>query len=102
MSSLRTLEVHPVALAVVATALHDGTNSMGYPPQLEGFVIQANGGAVHLGGPGVTGEANGFTVREGETINILGFLSRGSPFAYDLTKLYYIGGPWKLVLERQI
>lgn len=102
MSSVRTLEVHPRVLALAATALHDGSNGQGYPPQVEGFVVQANGGAVHFGNATVTGETDGFTVREGETINILGFSSRGSPFAYDLTKLYYIGGPWKLIIERQI
>lgn len=99
--STRTLEVIPKALAAVATALHDGTNGWPHPPQLEGFIVQATGD-VHFGGPAVSGTTDGFTVRNGESINILGFLSRGSPFAYDLTKLYYIGGPWKLVIERQV
>lgn len=101
MSSMRILEVHPMPLVASATALHDGSNSQGYPPQLEGFVVQALE-TVHFGGSGVSGEEDGFTVRRGEAINIVGFLSRGSPFAYDLTKIYYVGGPWKLVIERQV
>ena len=82
-----------------ATALHDGTNGL-YPKHLEGFVVQALG-ATHFGKESVSGEANGFTVRRGEAVNITGFLSRGSPFSYDLTKIFYIGGPWKLIIERQ-
>lgn len=87
---------------VEATALHDGTSSPGFPPKLEGFVVQAHGGETHFGGADVEDEDSGFTVRLGESVNIVGFLSRGSPFAYDLTQLYYIGGPWKLVIERQV
>lgn len=91
----------PKSAVLSAVALHDGTNGQGHPPQLEGFVVQAIG-SVHFGGSGLTGSSDGFTVRAGESVNILGFLSRGTPSAYDLTKLYYIGGPWKLVIERQV
>lgn len=101
MSSNRTLKVIAKTLAASATALHDGTNGFGYPPKLEGFVVQAQSD-VHFGGAGVTGESNGFTVKAGEAVNILGFLSRGSYGAYDLTRLYYIGGPWKLVIEELV
>jgi len=101
MSSSRTLQVVAKSLAASATVLHDGTNSQGYPKTLEGFVIQATSDT-HFGGSGITGSSNGFTVLAGTAVNITGFLSRGSPTAYDLTQLYYIGGPWKLVIERQV
>lgn len=101
MSSVRTLKVFPKTLVGVATVLHDGSNSQGYPPQLEGFVVQAQGD-VHFGDASVTGESDGFTIGAGDSVNIVGFLSRGSPFAYDLTKMYYVGGPWKMIIERQV
>lgn len=96
--SNRTLKVIPLGVAAVATVLHDGTNAPDYPSKLEGFVVQALGDT-HFGGASVTGTADGFTVRNGEAVNVLGFLSRGSPYSYDLTQLYYIGGPWKLIVE---
>jgi hypothetical protein len=95
-------QVVPKPAVGTATALHDGTNGPNYPPRLEGFVIQAHGGAVHFGDSAVTGAADGFTVHKGRSINVLGFLSRGSPSVYDLTQMYYVGGPWKLVIERQV
>lgn len=99
-SSNRYIDVIPKPAVVVATPLHDGNTGGPYPKFLEGFVVQATQ-AVHFGTDAVTGETNGFTVRRGEACNITGFLSRGSPFSYDLTKIFYIGGPWKLVIERQ-
>lgn len=81
--------------------MHNGTNGQGYPPKLEGFVVQPTGD-VHFGGPGTTGATNGYTILNGQSVNILGFLSRGSFGAYDLTQLYYVGGPWKLVIEDKV
>lgn len=98
--SNRFLEIHPLSQVGTATPLHDGTNAQNYPKHLEGFVAQALE-TTHFGQESLTGEANGFTVRRGEAVNFTGFLSRGSPFSYDLTRMYYIGGPWKLIIERQ-
>lgn len=99
--SQRTIKVVAKPSVLAATAIHDGSNSAGFPPKLEGFVVQALGDT-HFGGPGITGSSDGFTVKNGDAVNILGFLSRGSPYAYDLTRLYYVGGPWKLVIEETV
>lgn len=99
--SNRTLLVVPMAFAASATQIHDGTNSPAFPHQVEGFVAQALGD-VHFGGPTVSGDADGYSIRRGDASNIIGFLSRGSYYSYDLTKLYYVGGPWKLIIERSV
>lgn len=100
--SKRTMKVTLKPLAAVATVLHDGTNSMPYPQNLEGFLVQAHGGDVYFGDSTVSGESDGFKVTQGDTINILGFLSRGSPYSYDMAELYYIGGPWKIIIEETV
>jgi len=96
--SSRKLKIKAYGVATEPTRCHDGTNDEGYAPAVEGFVAQAEGDT-HFGEAGVTGADDGFTVRAGETVNILGFLSRGSPSSYDLREIYFIGGPWKLIVE---
>lgn len=94
--SVRTLKAYAMSAEVSATPVHNGSSDP-YPPHLEGFLIQADGGDVYLGGEDVA--TVGLKVRDGETINIVGFLSRGTPYSYDLTQLYYVGGPWRLIVE---
>lgn len=82
------------------TPLHSGGNGLGYGPQPRGFLIQAYGGDVYLGDSVVTGDTDGFKIAQGEAVNIVGFGSRGTHESYNLTQIYYIGGPFKLILEQ--
>ena len=84
-----------------ATPLHDGTNSPDYDRYPMSFVIQTNGGDVFIGGPGITGSTDSFTISDGRSVNFEGDLSRGTHESWDLTKIYYVGGPFKLILERK-
>lgn len=97
----RRLHIAAKANVVTATVVHDGTNSPGYPQKVEGFAVQATSDT-HFGKSGVTGSTDGFTVLAGETINLTGLLSRGTTDSYDLNQIYYIGGPWKLIIEETI
>lgn len=96
--SVRLLKAISKPFSATAVPIHDGTNSQGYPHTVEGFAVQARGDT-YFGEATVTDETNGFLVKKGDGVNILGFLSRGSPFSYDLTKIYYIGGPWTMTVE---
>lgn len=86
--------------AASPTPLHDGTNTPGQPPPtVAGFVVQPSG-LVHLGGADVT-STTGLRVKPGETANITGFLSRGSYQNYELSQVYYVGGPFELIIEKE-
>lgn len=80
--------------------LHDGTNSPGQPPPtVAGFVIQPTA-TVRLGDTSVTA-STGLEIRKGETANITGFLSRGTYQNYELSQVYYVGGPFELIIEKE-
>jgi len=97
-----TLKAYPKDVEAAATPLHDKSSSQGYNHLQESFVIQASGGDVHLGDSTVTSTINAFTIPEGKSVNITGLLSRGTRWSYDLSELYYVGGPFKLVIERKV
>ncbi|TXH10652.1 MAG: hypothetical protein E6R04_04785 [Spirochaetes bacterium] len=97
--SVRFLKPINMPFAATATPIHDGSNSEGYQSTVEGFIVQSYGGDVYLGESSVTGKTNGLTIKEGEGLNVVGFLSRGSPYSYDLTRIFYVGGPWTMIIE---
>lgn len=92
--------VIPLAAAVSATPLHDGTNGPAYPNLVQGFILQPNGGDIYVGEGTVTGGSDGLKIVDGTSINVYGFHSRGTHDSYDLSRIFYIGGPVKLILER--
>jgi hypothetical protein len=93
------LRVIPFAAEASATPLHDGINGNPYPYYAAGVTIQTNGGDVHLGGSTVTGQSDGFTIPDGSNINLESFKSRGTSWDWDLREIYFVGGPFKLILE---
>lgn len=93
------IKVVPKPEVFVATALHSGSNSQGYDPQLRGFVLQAID-VTYLGESNLTGVNDGVTIHAGEQLTVIGFISRGSYESYDLRQMYYIGGPFKLIIEQ--
>lgn len=81
--------------------LHDGTNTPGQPPPtVAGFVIRPSVDDVILGGPDVD-TSPGFSIKFGQVANVVGFLSRGSYQNYELTQIYYVGGPFTLTIEKE-
>lgn len=84
---------------MTATPLHDGTNNMLHQKFVKGFMIQTFDAAVYFGESSVTGNANGWTVPREQTVNVVGFESRGSFGGYDLSLIYYVGGAFKLIIE---
>ena len=89
------------AAAVTPTPLHDGTNGdpLGGRPTVPGFIVEADGASVFLGGSDVADQDNGFEVCDGERMAFTGFPSRGSYQDYQLTQIYYVGGPLRLTVE---
>lgn len=99
----RKIKVIPFSAVGTATPLHDGTNTPDYPPTIEGALVQVNGGAdVYFGDENVSDDSDGYTMEDGDCATITGFLSRGSFDSYDLTKIYYIGGAFKLIIEVEV
>lgn len=92
------LKVSAKTLAVAATALHDGTSSPGYSSQVHGFAVQATSDT-YIGGSGVTGATNGFLIPAGQTGTFNVPPMRAGIDDYELTKIYYIGGPCILTVE---
>ena len=95
------LEIIVYPATVTPLPLHDGTNGSGQPPKyLKDALAQAGGADVFFGGPNISGDADAFTLCKGDCARFTGVSSRGETDEYDLTEMYYVGGSFKLIVDR--
>jgi hypothetical protein len=96
------LQVVPKPAAAVATPLHNGTNGQGHPYRVVEFVIETGNQSVYVGGEGITGDADGMEIDKEQQYDFEAPLSRGTPSNWDLRKIYYTGGAFKLIIIREV
>lgn len=101
MAQSKTYRGYLKVAQATKTPLHNGTNGEGYATQYEEFVLRAQGSDVYIGDETLDEtDLNGILIQDGQQMNFQANTSRGSQKSYDLTEMYYIGGPLVLVLER--
>lgn len=101
-----SLQVVSKPAAVVATPLHNGFNPIdggpGHPFRAAEFIIETGSQTVYLGGENVTGDINGLEIAKNDQYDFESPQSRGTPASWDLRKIYYIGGAFKLIIVREV
>lgn len=89
-----------------ATALHDGkpkeTSSTLHPFHVVEFVIETGSQVVYFGEEGVSGSTNGMTLKTNDQYDFESPPSRGTLAGWDLRKIYYVGGAFKLIIIREV
>lgn len=102
--STTKIQGYPKVVSPTPVALHDGTNVQDHAMQINNFQVQVPEGSaiVGIGGSGMTVAADGTIVQPGQTIDFEAPSSRGTSHAFDLSKIYYVGGPFTLILHEKV
>ncbi len=62
-------------------------------------IIQPIGGELRLGQEGVVSSSVGLRIFENERGNLAGIMLRGSAEYFDLSKIFYVGVAFQLIIE---
>ena len=62
-------------------------------------VLQPTGGELRLGQKGKVSSSVGLRIFENERGNLAGIMLRGNAEHFDLSKIYYVGAAFQLIIE---
>ena len=92
-----------IPLAAAPTLIHAvNTNIVGFPHQNSNFQVQSEDGTVdvYIGDNNLTAVNKlGLKFAAGSITDVQALDSRGSAQAFNFTKMYYVGGPFTLILQ---